>query len=475
MEIQQALFNLEMERQKIQELIARGVITEAEGEDRILGIERERLPVLQEIAERYQQAAVKTGDSEKIGEAKQTGADVRQIGVHVDETGRRLAALKKTAFDSLVNGLGNFLSQGIQGAKNLGEAIRNMAKNFVAAMLDMIAQMLAFAAIKALFKGMGFSLPTGAAGGGGGMATGGIVRGPGTGTSDSIPVWLSNREYRGAGCRGRAARGSVLPRNVQPAGGSLPVRLHQSVPVRRGRAGRSVGGGGRRGVDDQCSGLGFRFRPCGLPPAQHRGDGRSDLAGAYKAVKLGAYTFDWNPDVFTLPQAEKSLGKVKTYSSIAFFSWGLSLAGKEISIEWDWMGVDQYERLRSLFEANASVVWDPEAKVRLFHGAVTNGPFVPAKTLTGATSGATGTIGQVVSDTPWNFLVLASVTGSFHAGETVTDNSVPAKSAVLTSVEAFQTYNVEILSLDGKLFEEIGTNMPYRKDIRMRLLVLGIV
>ena len=63
----------------------------------------------------------------------------------------------------------------------------------------------------------------------------------------------------------------------------------------------------------------------------------------------------------------------------------------------------------------------------------------------------------------------------FVAGETVTDNSVPAKSAVLTSVEAFQTYSVEILSLDGKLFEEIGTNMPYRKDIRMRLLVLGIV
>src|SRR3989304_5765586 len=174
-----------MERQKIQELIARGVVTEAEGEDRILGIERERLPVLQEIAERYQQTAVKTGDSEKIGEAKQTGADVRQIGVHVDETGRRLAALKKIAFDSLVNGLGNFLSQGIQGAKNFGEAIRNMAKNFVAAMLDMIAQMLAFAAIKALFKGMGFSLPTGDAGGAA-FAEGGLVRGPGSGTSDSI-------------------------------------------------------------------------------------------------------------------------------------------------------------------------------------------------------------------------------------------------------------------------------------------------
>ena len=80
------------------------------------------------------------------------------------------------------------------------------------------------------------------------------------------------------------------------------------------------------------------------------------------------------------------------------------------------MGVDQYERLRSLFEANASVVWDPEAKVRLFHGAVTNGPFVPAKTLTGGTSGATGTIGQVVSDTPWNFLVLDERHGEFPSG-----------------------------------------------------------
>ncbi len=191
-------------------------------------------------------------------------------------------------------------------------------------------------------------------------------------------------------------------------------------------------------------------------------------------MKLGDYTFDWNPETFTLPHAEKSAGKVQTYSSVAFFFWGVSLAGKEISIDWDWMSVDQYERLRALYEANAAVVWDPEGKVRLFHGTVTNGPFVAGKTLTGGTSGATGTVGQVVSDAPWNFLVLTGVTGIFVAGETVTDDSVPAKSAVLTSVESFRTYNVEILSLDGKLFEEIGTNMPYRNDVRMRLLILGI-
>jgi hypothetical protein len=69
-----------------------------------------------------------------------------------------------------------------------------MAKNFVGAMLDMIAQMLAFAAIKALFKGMGFSLPAGDAGGAA-FAQGGLVRGPGSETSDSIPAWLSDSEF----------------------------------------------------------------------------------------------------------------------------------------------------------------------------------------------------------------------------------------------------------------------------------------
>ncbi len=191
-------------------------------------------------------------------------------------------------------------------------------------------------------------------------------------------------------------------------------------------------------------------------------------------MKLGGYTFDWNPDQFTLPHAEKSAGKVQTYSSVAYFSWGVSLLGKEISIEWDWMSVDQYERLRTLFEADTALTWDPEAKIRLFHSVVTSGPFVAGKTLTGGTSGATGTVGEVVSDTPWNFLVLTGVTGIFVAGETVTDDSVPARSAVLTSVESLRTYDVEILSLEGKLFEEIGTNMPYRKDVRMRLLILGV-
>jgi len=136
------------------------------------------------------------------------------------------------------------------------------------------------------------------------------------------------------------------------------------------------------------------------------------------------------------------------------------------------MGVDQYERLRSLFEANAPWCGIRKAGAHLPRRG-NERAVSPCQDSHRRNVGRDGTIGEVASDTPWNFLVMTGVTGSFQAEETVTDNSVPAKSASLTSVEAFGTYNVEVLSLDGKLFEEIGTNMPYRKDIRMRLLVLG--
>lgn len=50
-------------------------------------------------------------------------------------------------------------------------------------------------------------------------------------------------------------------------------------------------------------------------------------------------------------------------------------------------------------------------------GAVTSGPFVPAETITGGTSAATGRVVGEVSATPINFVVL---TGTFQSGEVIT-------------------------------------------------------
>jgi len=139
--------------------------------------------------------------------------------------------------------------------------------------------------------------------------------------------------------------------------------------------------------------------------------------------------------------------KVKTYSSVAFFSWGCPYWERRYRLS----GTGWGRSIRATPEpirGERSVVWDPEGKVRIFHGAVTNGPFLPAKTLTGATSARRGRSRGGLGY-PLEFSRDDGVTGSFRAEETVTDNSVPAKSASLTSVEAFGTYNVEVLSLDG--------------------------
>ncbi|MCJ7760978.1 hypothetical protein MUP59_07565 [Candidatus Bathyarchaeota archaeon] len=58
-------------------------------------------------------------------------------------------------------------------------------------------------------------------------------------------------------------------------------------------------------------------------------------------MSLNAYTFTWNPDRWTIPELDLSYAVVQTYESVAYFEWGLSIVGKEIILEWDWMKLAQ--------------------------------------------------------------------------------------------------------------------------------------
>ena len=77
-------------------------------------------------------------------------------------------------------------------------------------------------------------------------------------------------------------------------------------------------------------------------------------------MELDSYTFPWNPDRWTIPKEEKFYGKVLTYTSAAFFSFGISIIGKEILLEWDWMSIDQFGALNAIFLSNEGCVWDPK-------------------------------------------------------------------------------------------------------------------
>jgi hypothetical protein len=78
-------------------------------------------------------------------------------------------------------------------------------------------------------------------------------------------------------------------------------------------------------------------------------------------MTLGAYTFASNPsDVGNIIGKKRSCATQPTYSSVAFFSWGLFAAGVEVELSWDYMSCDQFDALDALYQADAAIVWDPQ-------------------------------------------------------------------------------------------------------------------
>jgi hypothetical protein len=75
---------------------------------------------------------------------------------------------------------------------------------------------------------------------------------------------------------------------------------------------------------------------------------------------LGTYTFAANPNAMTLIQKEKDNASVRTYTSVAYFDWGASYAGKKLELTWDKMTAGQYDSLMALSDACEQVVFDPQ-------------------------------------------------------------------------------------------------------------------
>jgi hypothetical protein len=75
---------------------------------------------------------------------------------------------------------------------------------------------------------------------------------------------------------------------------------------------------------------------------------------------LGSYTFEWNPEQYTIPEKQRSYSVVPTYVTAAFFSWGVSRIGKEIVLEWDMMKEAQWDSIQTILEADTEVLWYPE-------------------------------------------------------------------------------------------------------------------
>lgn len=120
----------------------------------------------------------------------------------LDSTNKEIEEKFKSRYDDaskyvsqFSSGMANMFVEVGEGSKSLGEAFSDFARSFIRNIAQMILQAQIYRAIMSSIPGLGMAE--------GGLvppvrrpyASGGHVRGPGTGTSDSIPAWLSNGEY----------------------------------------------------------------------------------------------------------------------------------------------------------------------------------------------------------------------------------------------------------------------------------------
>lgn len=76
-------------------------------------------------------------------------------------------------------------------------------------------------------------------------------------------------------------------------------------------------------------------------------------------MTLGSYTFLRDPKETETLNKVKSCAIQETYTGVAYFSWGTTIEGKVVTLEWEYMEKTMFEALDVLYQANIPIIWDP--------------------------------------------------------------------------------------------------------------------
>jgi hypothetical protein len=165
-----------------------GLITETQMRQTLLGLQAETAREVEALIPKMEQLAQSTGSEEAVNRVARLKIEIASLKTVTDEVAVRINGDTQNAFATMFEQIGS-------GAKSAKDAFADFARSVLASINRIASQKLA----ESLFGAMG----GGGSGGFGafisglfkGFATGGLVSGPGTSTSDSIPARLSAGEY----------------------------------------------------------------------------------------------------------------------------------------------------------------------------------------------------------------------------------------------------------------------------------------
>ena len=166
-----------------------GLITETQMRQTLLGLQAETAREVEALIPKMEQLAQSTGSEEAVNRVARLKIEIASLKTVTDEVAVRINGDTQNAFATMFEQIGS-------GAKSAKDAFADFARSVLASINRIASQKLA----ESLFGAIG-----GGGSGGGlggfisglfkGFATGGLVSGPGTSTSDSIPARLSAGEY----------------------------------------------------------------------------------------------------------------------------------------------------------------------------------------------------------------------------------------------------------------------------------------
>jgi hypothetical protein len=240
---QAALAQLETARKGIENQVRDGELFSIDAAQKIVALDKERLPALQANAAAMTELAKATGNADDVSKAEAYKQKIDAIAASTNQLGIQTAQLKAGVESAVGAGINKFLTDAVSNTHTLKQSFVDMGLAMLQTLEQVAIKMLETAALKSLF-GAAALADGGAVGGAGaapGHAEGGHIRGPGTSTSDSIPARLSDGEF--VVNAKTTSQPGILPLLTALNAGSLKG-INGPTQVPKFAAGGQVGGSG---------------------------------------------------------------------------------------------------------------------------------------------------------------------------------------------------------------------------------------
>jgi hypothetical protein len=199
--VEEGLTSMSEARAKIEELAARGAISQGNAARELHKLDADRLPALRAIVEQMKQIAILAGNPDLVRQAEGVAKSLDDQAKAAAKAKTEMQQAGTTLEKDLGRSISTFFTSGITHAKSFGDAIRGLGmsvaqdiqKMFLTLIENMIKAKIAASLTDQEKSGGGSGGILGFLSAMSGKAEGGPVYGPGG--IDNVPAWLTHGEF----------------------------------------------------------------------------------------------------------------------------------------------------------------------------------------------------------------------------------------------------------------------------------------